>query len=254
MTEIDRLAAVMKRLRAPDGCPWDREQTHESLMKCLTGEVAEYLDAVADHDDRGMREELGDLLMEIVLNAVIAEERGAFTLEDAARGVTEKMIRRHPHVFGNAEAADSDAVVKLWDEIKKEEKNTRTSLLDGVPRRLALFSAEKMQKKAAKAGFDWPDAAQILDKIDEEIRELREAYASGDERAIDEESGDLLFAAVNFVRFRKKSPEEILAAANAKFARRFRFVEKMLADQGKTVESASPDEREACWCEAKKQE
>lgn len=254
MDQIDRLYQVMKRLHSPDGCPWDREQTHETLTECLLGETAEYMDAVEDHDDAEMKEELGDLLMEIVLNAVIAEERGAFTLENVAHDITEKMIRRHPHVFGSESVANSSEVVNLWERIKKEEKGaSRPSILDGVPRHVALLQAEKMQKKAAKVGFDWPDAESVLDKIQEELNEVREAVRNGDEDAIDEESGDLLFAAVNFIRKRKRHPEDVLARANGKFARRFRYVEKTLAEQGKPLPGASLEEMETLWQKAKKE-
>ena len=252
MKEIDRLSLVMKKLRGPEGCPWDREQTHRSLNACLLGEAAEYMDAAEDGDDPGMCEELGDLLMQIVLNACIAEERGAFTFDDVVRGVTDKMIRRHPHVFADASAGNSADVVKLWEAVKKEEKGAeRTSLLDGIPRHVALLQAEKMQKKAAKAGFDWKKQEDILDKIREELDELRAALAAGNGDAVDAEAGDLLFAVVNFIRFRKRSPEDILARANGKFARRFRYVERKLAEAGKTPEHATLEEMDSLWNEAK---
>ncbi len=253
MEQIDRLAEVMKRLRAPDGCPWDREQTHKTLNDCLLGEVAEYMDAVEAEDDAEMREELGDLLMEIVLNACIAEERGAFTLADVASDITEKMIRRHPHVFGEAEAKNSSEVVKLWENIKKEEKGAqRPSQMDGIPSHVALLQAEKMQKRAAKVGFDWRNQRDILKKIREEVDELENALNTGSEQEIDAESGDLLFAVINFIRFRKRHPENILAAANRKFSGRFRYVEKRLAEQGKDIHEVSPDVMEQYWQEAKK--
>ncbi len=252
MKEIDRLNEVMKQLRSPQGCPWDREQTHKTLCDSLLGETAEYLDAVEDGCDEDMREELGDLLMQIVLNAAIAEERGAFTLRDVATDITEKMIRRHPHVFGSESVSNSGEVVKLWEQIKKQEKGaSRPSLLDGIPRHIALLQAEKMQKKAAKAGFDWTRQTDILDKIQEELDELREAVSNGNEDHIREEAGDLLFAAVNFIRFRKEHPEDILAAANQKFSARFRAVEKSLAEQGRTFSETTPDELDQLWNEAK---
>ncbi len=252
MKEIDRLDEVMKKLRSPQGCPWDREQTHQSLCDCLLGETAEYLDAAEDGNDEEMREELGDLLMQIVLNAAIAEERGAFTLKDVAADITEKMIRRHPHVFGSENVQNADDVVKLWENIKKEEKgSTRPSLLDGIPRHIALLQAEKMQKKAAKAGFDWNDQREILDKIQEELDELREAVASGDNDHITEEAGDLLFAAVNFIRFRREHPEDVLAKANRKFSDRFRAVEKRLAEQGRNFSDAAAGELNTLWEEVK---
>ncbi len=253
MKEIDRLNEVMKQLRSPQGCPWDREQTHRSLCDSLLGETAEYLDAVEDGSDEDMREELGDLLMQIVLNAAIAEERGAFTLQDVAADITEKMIRRHPHVFGSENVNDSGEVVKLWEQIKKQEKGaSRPSLLDGIPRHIALLQAEKMQKKAAKAGFDWTRQTDILDKIQEELDELREAVNAGNEDHIREEAGDLLFAAVNFIRFRKEHPEDILAAANQKFSARFRAVEQRLTEQGRTFSETTAEELDQLWNEVKR--
>lgn len=252
MQEFDQLEQVMKRLRAPDGCPWDREQTHLTLLDNLLGEAAEFMDAVTDGNDAEMREELGDLLMQIVLHACIAEERNAFTLEDVTRDIKEKMIRRHPHVFGTESVSNSSDVVKLWETIKKTEKgDKRKSILDGIPNHVALLQAEKMQKKAAKVGFDWQDQKDILRKIREEIDELDDALQRGDETHIDEESGDLLFAMINFIRFRKKHPEDILAAANAKFAQRFRYVEQKITEQGKELSNATLEEMDTLWNEAK---
>ena len=248
MKEIDQLDQVMKKLRSPEGCPWDREQTHKSLNECLLGEVAEYMDAAEDGDDHAMREELGDLLMQIVLNAAIAEERGAFTLKDVAADVTEKMIRRHPHVFGDAEVQNSKDVIKLWEEVKKEEKKERKSVLDGIPRHVALSQAEKMQKKAAKLGFDWSKQEDIINKIQEELDELKAELKNGNEKQIDSESGDLLFAVINFIRFRKRHAEDVLAATNAKFSRRFRFVEANMSP------NATIDEMEKLWQQAKENE
>ncbi|MBO5959197.1 MAG: nucleoside triphosphate pyrophosphohydrolase [Lentisphaeria bacterium] len=248
MKEIDQLDQVMKKLRSPGGCPWDREQTHKSLNDCLLGEVAEYMDAAEDGDDDAMREELGDLLMQVVLNAAIAEERGAFTLKDVAADITEKMIRRHPHVFANAEAETAGDVVKLWEQVKKEEKKDRKSVLDGIPRHVALAQAEKMQKKAAKLGFDWSRQEDILEKIREELDELEKEMKNGNEERIDSESGDLLFAVINFIRFRKRHAEDILARANAKFNRRFRFVEANM-QPGDGI-----DEMEKLWQQVKKYE
>lgn len=248
MKEIEQLDQVMKKLRSPEGCPWDREQTHKSLNECLLGEVAEYMDAAEDGDDHAMREELGDLLMQIVLNAAIAEERNAFTLKDVAADVTEKMIRRHPHVFGNAEVETAKDVVKLWEEVKKKEKKERTSVLDGIPRHVALLQAEKMQKKAAKLGFDWENQMDILGKIREELDELEAELKNGNEEKIDSECGDLLFAVVNLIRFRKRHAEDVLAKTNAKFNRRFRFVEANMSG------NAAIDEMEALWQQAKSME
>jgi MazG family protein len=261
MNEIDELQKVMRRLRAPDGCPWDREQTHLSLKKCMIGEMAEYLDAVDASDDAGMREELGDLLMQIVLNAVIAEERGAFGLADVARDVTEKMIRRHPHVFSGERAEKVSDVLQLWESVKKKEKEKNSSAdfvsrLDRIPRNLpAVMRAQKVQKKAAEAGFDWPDEAGVRSKLREEIRETCEALDGGDPAKIEEELGDLMFTIVNLARFRKGSDaSEILQLSTDKFVRRFRFVEEELARSGKTVEETGPEELDRLWNQAKRQE
>ena len=261
MKEIDELQNVMRRLRAPDGCPWDREQTHSSLKKCLIGEAAEYMDAVDDADDAGMREELGDLLMQIVLNAVIAEERGAFDLADVTRDVTEKMIRRHPHVFSDRKAENVSDVLQLWESVKKKEKEQApsagpVSCLSRIPRNLpALMRAHKVQKKASEAGFDWPDEAGVRDKLREEIGETEDALKSGDPARIEEELGDLLFTIVNLARFRRgPDASGLLQRATDKFVRRFQFVERTLAESGRTVEGTAPEELDRLWNEAKRQE
>lgn len=252
MKEIDRLDDIMKHLRGPGGCPWDRAQTHESLGKCLMEEAAEYLDAVEDRDENGMCEELGDLLMQIVLHAAIASERGAFTLEDVARTAADKMVRRHPHVFGKESADTPSEVVALWEEVKKRERPAgKKSAMDGIPRHLALLQAGRIQKRASELGFDWPAPAPIIAKMQEELDELREALRIGDDSAVDEECGDLLFAAVNFIRKRGREADRILAQANAKFATRFRRMENRLATQGKDSKNISLEEWEELWQEAK---
>jgi len=251
------LVDVMRRLRGPDGCPWDKKQTHKSLKPHLMEECGEFLDSVEDSDDAGMMEELGDILMHVVLHSVMAEERGAFSFEDVARVSVEKMRRRHPHVFGDAVVKDSEEVVGLWEEIKRREKERdgkqAKSAMDGVPRHCpALLQAEKLQKKAAKFGFDWSEPAQIIDKIEEELEELKEALGDPDSKKADEELGDILFAIVNLVRFRgRESSEELLAKANAKFGRRFRHIEKRVAEQGRKLEDCSLAEMDALWDEAK---
>ena len=258
---IDELQNVMRRLRAPDGCPWDREQTHKSLKKCLIGEAAEYLDAVDASDDAGMREELGDLLMQVVLNAVIAEERGAFDLADVTRDITEKMIRRHPHVFSGERAENVSDVLKLWESVKKKEKESGgreapVSCLARIPRNLpALMRAAKVQKKASEAGFDWPDEAGVRDKLREEIRETLEALDNNDPARIEEELGDLMFTIVNLTRFRGGTDaSETLQRATDKFVRRFQFVEQELARSGRSVSNAGPEELDRLWNQAKSQE
>ena len=202
MTEMDRLVEVMRRLRAPDGCPWDREQTHESLKKNLIEEAAEYLDAVDAADDAAMREELGDVLMQVVLHAVIAEERNAFDFQQVTKDIADKMVRRHPHVFGSEKVDSVSDVLTLWETVKKEEKQGKTpvvSILARIPRSLpGLMRAEKMQKKAAKVSFDWQDEAGVRAKLAEEFQEVQAAFDSGNDVAIDEE----LFgsAAADYVR------------------------------------------------------
>jgi len=250
--KIENLVEIMKKLRSPEGCPWDREQTHSSLKRCLMEECGELMDAIDEQNDHEMCEELGDILMNIILQANIAEERGVFTFADVTDAISEKMIRRHPHVFGDEKVKSATEVLGLWDRIKKEEKKERKSVLDGIASHCpALLQAEKMQKKAAKFGFDWSREEQIIEKIQEELDEVREAVKEGNEEHIDEEIGDLLFAAANLSRFRKRaSGEELLAAASRKFAKRFRYIESKLAERGRSLEEASLDEMEELWNEA----
>ncbi|MBQ7401840.1 MAG: nucleoside triphosphate pyrophosphohydrolase [Lentisphaeria bacterium] len=252
---MQKLVDIMKALRAPDGCPWDKVQTHKSLKKCSMEECAELMDAIEEENDAGMCEELGDLLMHVVLHSVIAEERGVFSFDDVVQGISAKMIRRHPHVFGDEKVKDTSDVLKLWEAVKKQEhKDDRKSLMDGIPYHCpALLQAEKMQKKAAKVGFDWSTQEQILEKIGEEFAEVKVAIAEGNEEHIDEELGDFLFAVTNLVRFRKRnSSEDLLAAANRKFVKRFRYIEEKLAEQGKDIEAVSLEEMDSLWNEAKK--
>ena len=254
---MQKLVDIMKALRAPDGCPWDKVQTHKSLKKCSMEECAELMDAIEDDNDAGMCEELGDLLMQVVLHAVIAEERGAFTFDDVVNEISAKMIRRHPHVFGEEKVKDTSDVLKLWEAVKKEEhKNDRKSLMDGIPYHCpALLQAEKMQKKAAKVGFDWSSQEQIIEKIGEEFSEVKEAIAEGNDEHIDEELGDLMFTIVNLARFRKRATaEELLQRASDKFQRRFQYLESALAAQGKSPVDVTPEELDILWNKAKAQE
>ena len=258
--KIDKLVEVMKKLRSPEGCPWDRAQTHHSLMPFIMDECGELLDAIEAQDDANFREELGDVLMHIVLHSVMAEERGAFTFDDVVEGITAKMISRHPHVFGKEAVTSASDVIDLWEKVKAKEKNhapnPNASKLDGVANHCpALLQAEKVQKKAAKVGFDWTEQSQIVEKIGEEYRELCEAVKSGDDAHIDEELGDLLFAAANLSRFRKRdSGELLLARATAKFKKRFRSMEKILAESGKKIENCSPEEMNELWDQVKSSE
>jgi MazG family protein len=253
---IAELRAVMHRLRAPGGCPWDAEQTHESLIPHLIEEAYEVAEAARSGDMAHLMEELGDLLLQPVFHAEIAAESGAFTLDDIARGITQKLIRRHPHVFGDATAKDSAAVLTQWDAIKRTEKgDLPQSHLHGISKGLpALMRAQKLQKKAAKVGFDWPDTAPVLEKLREETEEIIEAIQSGDQDAITAELGDLLFTVVNLARKLNVDAETALVAANAKFERRFGAVEDGLKEKGLEFGKASLTEMDAIWDEVKASE
>ncbi len=246
---IARLRAVVHCLRAPGGCPWDIEQTHESLIPHAIEEAYEVADAIRSGDPGQMCDELGDLLLQPVLHAEIASETGAFDLDRVAHGLTEKLIRRHPHVFGETNAEDSRAVLKQWDAIKRTEKGGESeSHLAGVTQGLpSLMRAQKLQKKAAKVGFDWPEVAPVFGKIREEAAEIEEALASGDAEALTHEVGDLLFSVVNLARKLGVDAEGALAATNERFVRRFMGVEQRLAAQGQKVGEASLAEMDAAW-------
>ncbi len=252
--QLARLRAIMHRLRAPGGCPWDAEQTHESLVTNLIEETYETVDTIRRADHEHLKEELGDLLLQVIFHSELAEEAGRFNLDDVARGISDKLVRRHPHVFSQSDAATSDEVLKQWDEIKRAEKgDQRKPFLHGVGKGLpALVRAAKLQKKAAKTGFDWPDEHGVMAKIQEETQELEEALQARDPKAIDEELGDLLFSVVNLARFRQLDPEVLMASANAKFERRFDLMEQSLTAQGLTLEAASITEMEAAWQAAKR--
>lgn len=250
---MHHLIEIIARLRSPGGCPWDREQTHSSLKKFLIEEAAELLDAIDDGDDEGICEELGDLLMHIVFHAQIAQDEQRFDFDDVTRVISEKMIRRHPHVFADEKADNPDEVLTIWKKVKKEEKGDVHSRFERIPRHLpALMRAREYQKQAAKAGFDWDRQEDILDKIVEEVNEIKEAMQRGDEIAIDEEIGDLLFAVVNLSRFRNRTPaEELLAKTIHKFQKRFDYIEAQLKLQGTTPEESSLEDMEVLWNQAK---
>jgi len=229
---MERLREIVARLRAPGGCPWDREQTHASLRGALIEECYEVVEAIEKSDDANLREELGDLLLHIVMHSQMAAERSAFSLEEVAAEVCEKMIRRHPHVFGDKLASDSEGVLRQWEEIKREEKKERAGVLDGLPASMpALLRAQNAQKKAGRVGFDWPDAEPVFEKLAEEVAEVREALAEGDRRAIENEVGDILFTAVNLARKLGVDAETSLTAATNRFIRRFGAVERELGDR-----------------------
>ena len=260
---FERLVALQARLRAPDGCPWDREQTHATLRTYLVEEAYEVLDAMNSGDDAKFAEEMGDLLLQIVFHSQIAAEQGRFTAADVIREVHEKMVRRHPHVFGEKRARDAAEVLRNWEQIKAQERQGAQegqgnggarneekpkSLLDGVPRTLpATMEGLQLTRKASRAGFDWDNAQGVFEKLDEECAELRHASETKDAARVEEEMGDLLFAVVNLARFLQVDPEIALKNANAKFARRFREMERMSADRGQTFAEIPRADKEKLW-------
>lgn len=247
---IDDLRRIVAILRHPGGCPWDAEQTHESLRRCLMEECCEVLEAIDRRDDALLCEELGDVLLQVVFHSRMAQEEGLFTFDDVVDGICKKLVFRHPHVFGTVEAGDADGALTAWEKQKREEKGQKTAAdsLDGVARSLpALMRAEKIQDKAKKAGFDWPDISPALDKLSEELGELKTAAAQGSN--VEEELGDLLFAAVKVGRFLGLDSELALHAACEKFIRRFRRTEE-LAGQPMTQMELSDLER--FWAQAKR--
>lgn len=251
-----RLQRVVHDLRSPGGCPWDMEQTHLSLLPNLVEETYEVVEAAQSGDMEHFCEELGDLLLQVVLHGEIASESMAFDLDKIAHGIAEKLIRRHPHVYGDSGVADTEGVLKQWDEIKRQEKgNVPQAFLAGVSKALpGLSRAAKLQKKAAKVGFDWPEVGGVLEKLREECGELEQAVSVGDQEHIAEELGDVLFSAVNAARKLKLDPEVLMTAANAKFERRFTAMEKALAAENMTLEAASLKVMESAWQAAKTKE
>jgi MazG family protein len=248
MGDISRLRGIVARLRAPGGCPWDREQTHESLRAALIEECYEAVEAIERADDANLREELGDLLLHVVMHAHMAGERKAFGFEDVVAGVCEKLIRRHPHVFGDSSITESAQVIRQWEQIKQKEKGEGLSVMDDLPAGFpALLRAQHAQKKAARVGFDWDEPPDVLDKVAEEIEELRSAVSRPAENNIEEELGDLLFSVVNLARKLRVDAETALASATRKFVRRFQAVEAEIVAGGGTIEQASAAEMNALW-------
>ncbi len=257
--DIEPLLEIMRTLRDPArGCPWDKEQTFETVAPYTIEEAYEVAGAIEDKDWTHLKDELGDLLFQVAFHARMAEERGLFDFDDVVDAVTDKMTRRHPHVFGNVEALpNAHEQKKYWEALKAEERAAKhDSLLDDVPRALpALLRADKLQRRAGSVGFDWESAPKVVEKIAEEAAEIVEAQAEGAPvEKIAEEVGDLLFAVANLARHLKVDPEKALRAANAKFVCRFRFIEAGLAARGKKPAEASLEEMEALWVEAKKGE
>jgi tetrapyrrole methylase family protein/MazG family protein len=264
---FERLVGLQARLRAPKGCPWDIEQTHHSLRTYLIEEAYEVLEALESGDPGKLAEELGDLLLQVVFHAQIATEEGCFTVADVVRGIHQKMVRRHPHVFGNKSARSAAEVLKNWEQIKAEERRAKDagqgidkgstdkearSLLDGIPHTLpAVMQGYQLTRRASRIGFDWESVAGVVEKLQEELGELGKARDAQSAREVEGEIGDVLFAAVNLARFLKVDPEIALKRTNAKFASRFREMERMAAARGRKLADVPREEMEALWNQAK---
>ena len=263
---FDELIAVMTRLRAPGGCPWDAVQTYQSLSQYLLEEAYETFDAIQEADATGdtanLREELGDLLLQVIFHSTIGKERGDFNIDDVSAGVTQKLILRHPHVFGDAKFARAEDVLDNWDKLKADERKAsgkvekeRESILDEVPVHFpALLEGLKLTKKAAKVGFDWENANQIFAKLDEETAELKLAIERGEKKNIDEEIGDLLFVVMNLARHLDVEPETALKKTNRKFRKRFKFIEGELKHNGSSLSAATLIEMDELWNKSKSAE
>ncbi|CAN5293975.1 nucleoside triphosphate pyrophosphohydrolase [soil metagenome] len=261
--KFDELTNVMARLRAPGGCPWDREQTYASLAQYLLEESYEAFDAIFEADKTGdttnLREELGDVLLQVVFHSTIAAEKDDFTIDEVVEGVTNKLILRHPHVFGDKKLETANDVLNNWDELKKSERaasgkkeKQKDSILEDVPLNFpALLEGQKLTKKAAKVGFDWENSGRIFDKLDEEVGELKTALSENDIDEIGAEIGDVLFVILNLARKLEIDAETALKKTNRKFRRRFAFIEKELKKDGKSLEKTSLQEMDALWNEAK---
>jgi len=249
------LVQIMARLRGENGCPWDREQTHASIKPYLLEETYEVLESIDENDPAKLEEELGDLALQVVFHAQMADEAGLFTIADVLRGINEKLRRRHPHIFGDVKADTAQEVLFNWEQIKKLEREKaqgRASVLDGVPRELpALLRAHRLQEKASRVGFDWNEARQVFQKVEEELAELRAAMESEQPDRMEAELGDLLFSLVNLGRFIAVNPEDALRKTIARFIARFQYIEEELAQRGTAPGQVTLEEMDALWAEAK---
>lgn len=251
MEEFKELVEVIARLRAKDGCQWDREQTHSTLRPNMIEEAYEAVDAIDDNDLKHLQEELGDVLLQVLLHSQIASEEGAFSIEDVSRELKEKLIHRHPHVFGNVKVNSTDDILNNWDKLKAEEKTHRKSAMDGISKaQSALMSAQKISKRAVKTGFEWPNEKSLYECIYSEFEEFKEAEKEGNKDHMEEEYGDILFATVNLARWNKIDAEQALLKANKKFMKRFRKMEELAT---KPLNDYSFEEYDALWKQAKKQ-
>jgi tetrapyrrole methylase family protein/MazG family protein len=259
---FDELVKLMAKLRAPDGCPWDRKQTHESLKPYLIEEAYEVLEAIDGKDAQELREELGDLLLQILFHAQIGTEEGRLNLDQIMQTLADKLVRRHPHVFGkpsgDASPTSPEEVYARWEQIKRgerEQTGEQASALEGVPKTLpALLRAYQIQARASRVGFDWPQPEPVLEKVEEELRELREAMAAKQQTEMEAEFGDLLFTLVNLARFIKVNPEEALRKATNRFIERFHYIEEQLAGEGRSLKDLTLAEMDVLWEKAKDQE
>jgi tetrapyrrole methylase family protein/MazG family protein len=248
-----RLLQIMQRLRSPRGCPWDREQTHRTLRQHLVEETYEVLDAIEAGNHAALREELGDLLLQIVFHAQLAREAKHFNFDDVAGAIADKLVHRHPHVFGGKKLKTSDQVLQQWEVIKQGEKAGSSSILHNLPRALpALMKAEKVQKKVARVGFDWHNVKDVVAKVEEELHELKHAMATGNRKNFEEELGDLLFATVNLARYEGLQAEDLLHRTIRKFTKRFQQVERAVHKQGRRLEDCTLEELDALWEKAKR--
>ncbi len=255
--KFERLVDIMARLRAPEGCPWDRAQSFDTIKAYTLEECYEVLDAIDNRDWKGLADELGDFILQAVFYAQMAAEEKRFTISDSLDAINEKLIRRHPHIFGTAVADTPEAVKKRWDEIKQEERAARgerdRGLLDGVPRSMpALVEAQQISSKAAGAGFDWDNINQVFEKMHEELEELKQARESAGAAEVEDEFGDILFVLVNVARFLKVDPEQALRRTNAKFRRRFGYIEQQLRERGRSLAESNITEMEELWQQAKR--
>ena len=250
MKNLKELIEVMAMLRSENGCQWDREQTHQSLRPNMIEEAYEAVDAIDSNDMKHLKEELGDVLLQVVLHSQIASEAGSFNIDDVAQGIKEKLIRRHPHVFGDVEVSSTEEILENWEQIKKQEKSHRTSVMDGISKsQSALMSAQKISKKAVKVGFEWDCEKTLYDCLYSEIDEFKEACQGSDSEHIEEEMGDILFSVVNLARWNKLDAEQALLKANKKFIKRFKKMEELAT---KSFEEYSFQEFDELWNQAKR--
>lgn len=254
MNNFQKLLDIMSALRSEKGCPWDKEQTRESLKPFLVEETYEVLEALDEDDPEKIKEELGDLLFQIIFHCQMAKELDEFDMDDVIKKISDKMIARHPHVFGKEKFETSEEVLRQWEERKKEEGKLRESILEGIPKELpSLLRAQRLQARAARMGFDWKRVEDVMEKLDEELKEFRAALKSKSQKEIEDELGDVFFVLVNVSRFVGVNPEDALRKTISKFISRFRYIEMKAADAGKSLSDMTMEEMDALWEEAKKQ-